>query len=109
MKPCSDLTLYVGSNNVLELRNLTNAITGIEVNDADVTAVITDITDTEVPGQVWPLTMVPTGTDGTYQGTLEAGLQINNGKQYKGTVTAIGQDGLERTWYPVCEAVRDNV
>ena len=109
MKPCSDLTLYVGSNNVLELRSLTNSVTGVEVNDATVTAVITDLSDVQLPGQVWPLAMVSTGADGTYQGTLEAGIEIKNGKQYKGTVTAVGQDGLERTWYPVCEAVKDDV
>ena len=108
MKPCSDLTLYVGSNNVIELRSLTNAVTGAEINDATVTAVITDLLDVELPGQVWPLSMVPTGTDGTYQGTLEASIAISNGKQYKGTVTAIS-DGIERTWYPVLEADKDNV
>lgn len=58
---------YHNNSNVIEVQGLRNAITEEYVNDADITATMTDLEGNELDGETWPLTLTATGSLGVYR------------------------------------------
>jgi hypothetical protein len=63
----------IGSNSTLRLSgvNLTTDIGTSPVADASVLFTMFDSDGSEMPGQTWPATLIPTATPGEYIGGLE--------------------------------------
>lgn len=104
MSCMGDLVFNPGNNNVVELRSLTNTATGLPDTGAIVTMTIRDRAGTELPGQVWPATLVyvaGTEYDALYRATLDATLEITPGKFYFGTVDVLGTDNVTAQYHPI--------
>lgn len=92
-------SLYLDSNNVIELQGLTNVLDDSIVTGATVTAVVTDYAGTPTEGQLWPVVMTESGeTPGTYSGTLETTIELQVNRTYRARVTAVTSDGVQKTW-----------
>ena len=71
--------LILNTNNVVELQNLKNSVTGDAVIDAVVECTIYKRDGVPMTGQIWPLSMQHV-SDGLYRGTLDWDLMIRSGK-----------------------------
>lgn len=86
--------LYIDNDNVVYLSGLRNEVTGEYINDALLSAELTDTQDVAVAGQSWPLIMdYVAGTQGIYRLLLENTLALLNGQYYKLNISGTG-DGL---------------
>lgn len=106
----SVMTLYIGSDNTLELRELTNTVTDEYVSDATVEATLTTTGGAEVAGETWPVTLAHVepaegaAESGKYRVTLSDALEMTEGAFYIVTVVAtIG--AIKRTFKQRIEAV----
>lgn len=96
--------IYIGNDNYVELSSLKNKATDAYINDAAVTATVKDQTGTDVTGQSWPVTMAyVSGSNGTYRGTLEDGLDLEHNDFYTTFFDVVG-DGLTGHWEVHTEA-----
>lgn len=101
------LTLYVGNDMLLELQDLTDAITGEAQTTATVTATLQDAAGVDVTGQSWPATMAHVGaTPGTYRATLEADLEITASARYTAIIEVDSAGVLARWDVPVVARAR---
>lgn len=92
-------TLYLGTDHVLELPQLTNGLTGAVVTGANVTVTLYDAFGSTVSGQDWPLVLVESSNPpGRYYGTLSAELVIKERENLIAKVVANAGVGLKRTW-----------
>jgi len=103
------MKIYIGNDNLLTVDELKNAATGAYINDATVTATLTDADGTEVTGQTWPTTLAYiAASNGTYRGSLSNGLSLDRSKEYRLEVAANGGAGLVGEWtYRVYPAWRN--
>ena len=88
---------------------LTNPeVSPIYVNDATVTATITDASDVDVTGQTWPVTLdYVTGSDGVYKKTIGPVSGIAADTVYKVIFDVTGAGGLIAQWvHTVTSSVR---
>ena len=70
-------TLWDDNTHLLTVGELKSA-DGEYVNDAAVTATLTDTNGVEVPGETWPLSLVYDGGDtGTYVAELPSALEVS--------------------------------
>ena len=100
------MDLYLDNSNVIELRSLTNSVTGVVDTGATVTVTIKDAAGTNVTGQTWPAAMSH-DTDGTYRATLDPGMSIDYKHTYTAIVTAVGSGGETGVWKcPVIAEIR---
>jgi hypothetical protein len=88
--------IYIGSDNLIELADLTDTQTGDPVLDAYVVVTLIDATGAEVGGETWPLAMELTSTD-AYVATLTHDLEIEPHKHYVATIVATTPDDVIRT------------
>ena len=107
MAGCCDVSLYIGNDTVLQLGTtdepLSNSITGTADTGATVTATIYDMTDTEVTGETWPLTLSH-NSGGIYQGTASRSMSLTENESYKIVYTATGSGGEVGKWTVVTKA-----
>lgn len=87
---------YVDSTMILELRNLTDGITGDPVTAATVTASLLDSTGTTVAGASWPVTLLHVG-EGTYRGAVPHQAQVKDKGKYTARILAT-VSGINRRW-----------
>lgn len=92
------LTLYKGSDMLLDLEGLTNEATGEYLNAATVSVTLKDSTGTAVSGESWPKTMAyVSDTNGVYRCALTYALSITAGQRYTAEITAV-QSGQRAFW-----------
>ena len=92
-------TIYLTTDNVIEIPELTDGITGAFVNTATVECTLYDQADVEITGESWPLSMgYVAASDGIYRATLKDTLGFTAGQLVRAIVTA--DDGADRlrTW-----------
>nr|BDD44148.1 hypothetical protein 20 [bacterium] len=91
--------LLTANDNLIKVRNLTNKATGTYANDATVQATLYDSDGNEVGGQTWPLTLVYIAdSNGEYQATIEAGVNVTPLKRYNIVVSATTGEGAKGQW-----------
>lgn len=91
------MRLVIDNNNVVELYNLKNNVSGEFIDDADVKLTIYDSNMDPVGGGIWPQNMDNRGT-GQYRVTLEETLVLERGSRYTGVVTAKDTEGRQGRW-----------
>lgn len=83
------LTLYVGNSTVLELVDLTEAITGEVQTAATVTVTLKDAAGAAVTGASWPVTLAHVvASPGTYRVLLDAAVEATAGERYVAEIHA---------------------
>jgi hypothetical protein len=87
---------YVDSTMILELRNLTDGITGDPVTTATVTATLLDSTGAQVSGITWPISLVHVA-EGTYRGAAPYQVQVTDKGKYTARIFATIA-GVQRRW-----------
>ena len=91
------MNLYLDNSNVIELRSLTNSVTGAVDTGATVNVTIVDSAGTEVTGQSWPVAMGHASA-GTYRATLDAAIKLIAGRKYTAIVNATGTGAEVGEW-----------
>lgn len=92
-------TIFYGNDMVLELADLTNETTGVNVDNATVTVTLTDANGIVVTGDTFPKTMsYVTGSNGLYRVTLLDTLALTKGARYIAKISANGGSGLQGYW-----------
>lgn len=87
--------LLISNDNLLELRGLQDATDLSYVNDATVSATLTDLDGNAVSGQGFPVTLnYVAASNGIYRATLQDGLALRRGKIYQCTVDAVSGGGI---------------
>jgi len=87
-----------GNDMVIEVADLINSLTSAFINDATVQATLKDDQDVEVAGQVWPISVPYSGTDGLYQVIADKAVEVLDGVGYVLFVTASAPGGLDAEW-----------
>ena len=82
-------TLYLDNTNVVELRDLTNSVTGVVDEGATVSVTLLDPKGVEVAGETWPVAM-PHTSAGLYRATLSSNIVITPLVYYTAEVTVLG-------------------
>jgi len=89
--------VYVLSDNLITVSGLINNISGLYINDAVITATVTDRSGVEVPGFAWPLTLTYiASSDGVYRGTVPYDVEFVNRQAYIIKLTINGGAGLRQ-------------
>lgn len=97
--------LFVGNDNILEVSDLKNELTGADLNAATVTVTLKDAAGANVTGDTWPKTMTyVTGSKGTYRTTLLYSMPLTAGDRYNAVISANGGAGLQASWTVECVA-----
>ncbi len=92
-------TLYLTTDNIIEIPALTDGITGAAVNTATVDCTLYDQDSIEITGQVWPLVMgYVAASAGIYRATLKDTLGFIAGQLVRAVVTADDGPDRKRTW-----------
>lgn len=91
------MILYVDNTNVVELRSLTNSVTGLADTTATVRVTLVDRMGTPLPGEIWPVGMAHAG-DGLYRATLSHEIEMDHGRKYEAQVEAVGSGGEVGFW-----------
>jgi hypothetical protein len=88
---------FSGNTNVLELRGLRNAATGVYDNSATVQFVLTDSVGAVLDSQLMnPVVEVP--NQGKYRATVLHSVSLTTNKMYTANITATTGDGLVGKW-----------
>ena len=91
--------LYIDNTNSIWVKGLQNSVTGEYVNNATVTVSLSDKSGALVSGSSWPLTLAyVTGSDGFYQASLPASLNLVNTRYYVASVTADVAGEYQAAW-----------
>lgn len=98
-----DGVLWVGNDNVVEVRDLKSSASGAFQNSKTVEVTLYDADDAEVDvlsGSItWPLSMsYVSSSDGVYQATLPDTLDLTEGAFYTAIITADAGAGLYAKW-----------
>lgn len=87
-----------GNDMVIEVANLINSITSAFINDATIQATLRDDQGVDVAGQVWPVTVPYTGTDGLYQVIVDKAVEVLDDVGYVLNIIASTPGGLDAEW-----------
>lgn len=88
--------IYDQNDNLVTLSGLRDEQTEEYIADATVGATVKDKYGVAIAGQDWPLVMdYVTGSDGNYQGVLEAALEVDVGEKVTVEVTVDAGNGRE--------------
>lgn len=88
---------WIGTDHVLRLENLRDAVTGAAIDDATVTAVLRDAAGSAVE-QAAGLTLAHrAGSSGQYVGTLPGAAALQENQAYTLEIVAVA-GSLRRTW-----------
>lgn len=86
------------SDVVIELKDLTDTVTGAAITTATVTARLTDEAGADLGGTSWPITLAHVGaTPGTYRGVIPYTVSLGTGRVFV-DVTADAGAGLHSRW-----------
>lgn len=98
--------IFVLSDNIIEVTDVTNVSTGAYLNDADVTLTLADAASgDEIEGQTWPLTLsYVTASNGDYRGTINDDISVFDNQLLIAKVTVDAGPGLKRYWEKSCIA-----
>lgn len=92
------LTLYKGSDMLLELENLSDEASGAVVNAATVTCTLKDSAGVPLVGETWPKAMpYVASTHGVYRAALSNTLAVTVGARYSAEILAI-HNGQRAFW-----------
>lgn len=99
-------TIYVLSDNIIEVTSVTNVPTGAYLNNATVTLTLVDAASGQnIAGQTWPLSLTyVTASNGNYRGTITDSAQLVDEQVLIAKITVDGGDGLKRYWEKACIA-----
>jgi len=107
------LSIFADNTSRIELRGLrvNTAVDTFEwINDATVTATITDSAGAEVVGETWPLTLnYESGSDGNYSAVLDDELSIADRDNLTAVLTATSGSSVGKWTCPVQVATRTNI
>jgi len=96
-------TLFLNTDNVIELTELTNGMTGDAITNATVTLTLFDEDDVEITGETWPLAMnYVSGTTATYRATASYDIGLSNAQHVKAEIVVDAGVGLHREWIKHC-------
>lgn len=86
--------LPIGNDVVLTVTGLLDPLTDEYFNGATVNVTVKDLSGTNVSGQTWPLALnYIVASDGDYEGVLEDGMVLTDGRYYEIAVTTnVGAD-----------------
>lgn len=98
------MNIAIGNNNLIEL-TLRSSETGLVDTTATVTVTLRDY-KTQVPviGQAWPTPMTHVA-NGTYRGTLEHDLELDNNQVYIAHIDAVTTTDVRGHWETQLPAV----
>ena len=84
-------TLLLANTNLLEVDGLTNEVTGEFINNASISATLTNMSGVQVSGQTWPvnLTYIP-NSKGSYRCVLQHTLNAAHDQPCKLHISATG-------------------
>jgi len=85
-----ELRLFVGNDNVVELRELRNSVTDAVDTAATVSFTLQTEDGVDLAGPVWPLSMPYDAGSGAYRVVLPASIPIVEGDYYVGVVDVVG-------------------
>lgn len=88
---------WIDSDTLVQLTGLQNALTGAYIDDATVTAVLTDEDGNAVAGGEAITLAYVADSDGDYAGEVPHGLAMTEDARYVLTITASGA-GYQMTW-----------
>lgn len=92
------MTVYRGSDMLLEVEGLTDEASGDIVNTATVSATLKDAAGATVAGETWPKTMpYVANTSGVYRALLPATLVLAANARYTAEITAL-YNGYKAFW-----------
>lgn len=92
------LTLYQGSDMLLELEGLSDEASGAILNGATVTCTLKDSAGVNVVGETWPKAMAyVASSDGVYRAALSNTLTVTAGGRYTADILAINA-GQRAVW-----------
>lgn len=95
--------LYVGNDQLIELRGLADSSTGEPVDDAIVSCTMREIGGADVAGQSWPITMAAVAdASGVYRATLPYTLPLVAGARYMLRIDVNAGAGLRGRWDVPC-------
>ena len=88
--PTPPQTLYIGADNVLELRGWEDKVNSAYLNSGTVSGIVKTITGAEVSGVSWPVSMdyVP-ASDGTYRAVIDNDIVLSENVVYALEITAV--------------------
>jgi hypothetical protein len=91
---------FIGSDQLLEVSGLKDPVTGLYVNNATVRATMYEADGTTaILGQAWPLVLsYVLASDGNYNGILEDGRELVDGRFYWIDLEADAGSDLIKTW-----------
>lgn len=90
---------YYKSDNLLEVDELKNKITGAYINNATVTCTVVDDQGVQVSGETWPITLnYVAASNGKYRGNLKDTLNVSLDRYYYAEITADAGTDLKRFW-----------
>jgi len=81
---------WIDSDNAVQITGLKDVVTGSYINNATVTATMTDSSGSAVSGVGTINFTYISGSDGNYAGEVPAAAELTDGQQYTLTVTAAG-------------------
>ena len=92
--------LFINNDNVLEVSQLTNTVTKLNLNAANATVTIgLAATSANISGETWPLSLsYVTGSSGQYRATLKDTLVVTENTKYIGTLIIDAGGGLRGQW-----------
>lgn len=92
------LTLYKGSDMLLDLEGLTDEASGAVLNGATVSCTLKDTAGVNLVGETWPKAMAyVANTNGVYRAALSNTLVVTVGSRYSAEILAIN-DGQRAFW-----------
>jgi hypothetical protein len=93
------LTIYAGSDMLLEVEHLSDDADGSSLDAATVRVTLRDAANNPVGGETWPLAMgYVTDSKGCYRATLADTLGVVAGQRYKAIITADAGPGRKAEW-----------
>lgn len=92
-------TIFLTTDNIIEIPALTDGLTAAFVNSATVQCTLYDQDDVEIVGESWPLSMgYVAASDGIYRAVLKDTLAYTAGQLVRAIVTADDGANRLRTW-----------
>lgn len=91
-------TIFLSNDNLIELANLQNEVTGAYINDATVNVTLVNSTGTNVVGTTWPKVMpYVAASDGLYRATLGYDLVLTANSRYTANIVVVS-GALRASW-----------
>ena len=101
-------TALINTDNLLIVDELYDVISASYINDATVTATVTDLAGTQVSGQTWPATLsYVSASNGKYYVILDEAVAFTANQRYKIELSITGDADLKRNITLYVRAIED--